>query len=544
MSLRHSFIGVLALAVGWSAAWLPAAEIARNAESLVETSSTRGTVILNGQWRFQPAVGPAARQPTEDWGWMWVPGSWKPTWSWGSRFPGIATPGTGPAWATIAKPETIDRAWYARQFTVPATWAGRAIILSLERVSTDAVIELNGVACGSVTWPGGEVDLTAAAKPGVNELRLLVVAALTEKTSVQLMGVDAAQQTTKAASLDHRGIIGDVEVLSRPRGPSISDVFVRTSTRKQEVALDVEFIGVTAAGNVALTAEMRDERGRVEKTFTTSVTVEAVPTQRTVVTWAWPDARRWDLGQPNLYTLRLRAQGAGIADDYPQRFGFREFWIGSDAGAQVTAQGQLPERLKFYLNGSEFRIRPGLLDDAWDLTNTTREGIEGFLTGLRGMGFNIAEVWPTNKQPRGTHDPRPIWYDAADEAGFPLFGAGPDSIPYVTSNWNSPTNTFAQRSADFTRHAKAVIRRVRNHPSILAYSLDGNFYGHKQDLNPRFIGRRGWTDLTTETPVYRARQEGGAASQVVVKTLDPTRPTMYHMGGQEFGDISATTEFS
>ena len=47
----------------------------------------------------------------------------------------------------------------------------------------------------------------------------------------------------------------------------MSDVFVRTSTRKKDVALDVELAGVKQAGQVHFVADMLDEKGEVEKSF-------------------------------------------------------------------------------------------------------------------------------------------------------------------------------------------------------------------------------------------------------------------------------------
>jgi hypothetical protein len=50
-----------------------------------------------------------------------------------------------------------------RKLTIPASWTGRAIILDLQRVSTDAAVFLDGREVGKVSWPGGEVDLTGCA---------------------------------------------------------------------------------------------------------------------------------------------------------------------------------------------------------------------------------------------------------------------------------------------------------------------------------------------------------------------------------------------
>ncbi len=98
----------------------------------------------------------------------------------------------------------------------------------------------------------------------------------------------------------------------------MSDVFVRTSTRKKEVSLDVELSGVKQAGRAEFVAEMLDEKGAVEKTFTASAAVEAKDVQTLTLSWPWADPRLWDVGLPNLYTLRLKVKGAGLDDEYDQ----------------------------------------------------------------------------------------------------------------------------------------------------------------------------------------------------------------------------------
>ena len=100
--------------------------------------------------------------------------------------------------------------------------------------------------------------------------------------------------------------------------------------------------GVKQAGRVQFVAEMLDEKGAVEKSFTADAAVEAKETQTLTLSWPWADPRLWDVGQPNLYTLRLKVKGAGLDDEYNQKFGFREFWV---------------EGRKFFLNGTEIRLR-------------------------------------------------------------------------------------------------------------------------------------------------------------------------------------------
>jgi beta-galactosidase len=227
------------------------------------------------------------------------------------------------------------------EITIPANWAGRAVELDLSRVSTDAIVFANGIECGRVAWPSGTVDITKAVKPGKNTLRIFVLATnngqeILSSTHSMTQGLSRGQ-----ANVANKGIIGDVMLSSRPRGAHVSDVFVQPSTRKGQVALDVELSGVQKAGNVQFVAKMLNEKGVEEKRFTGSAKVKP-GTQTVRVAWPWTNARLWELAQPNMYTLRLEAKGAGLDDEYSQEFGFREFWI---------------EGRKFFLNNHEIRLR-------------------------------------------------------------------------------------------------------------------------------------------------------------------------------------------
>ena len=284
---------------------LPAAlSVAREAQKLTVLSSERGEIVLNGLWRFMPATADVAKQPNDAWGWIWVPGAWNKT----HRLPGIAASANSQAWNEF-DPDANAAAWYERKFTIPQEWNGRVVLLDLERVSTDAVVYCNGKEAGQVKWPGGTVDLTDFAKVGENTLRLLVVATQTEKESANLMGVGAGQVSTVKTELQTRGIIGDVRLTSRPKGAHVSDVFVKTSTRKRQITLDAELAAITQPGEVLFTARMLDEKGQEEERFEKVVQVQSADLQRLELTFDWPNPA--PLGSRPSQPLHTSAVGRG-----------------------------------------------------------------------------------------------------------------------------------------------------------------------------------------------------------------------------------------
>ena len=149
---------------------------------------------------------------------------------------------------------------------------------------------------------------------------------------------------------------------------------------KKDVSLDVELAGVKQAGRVQFVAEMLDEKGAVEKSFTADAAVEAKETQTLTLSWPWANPRLWDVGQPNLYTLRLKVKGAGLDDEYSQEFGFREFWV---------------EGRKFFLNGTEIHLRQGCFyygkrpqvgENFWEMRTSDR----GYPRRCRRLGARIS----------------------------------------------------------------------------------------------------------------------------------------------------------
>ena len=274
--------------------------------------------------------------------------------------------GGGPQW-DLYDGAPVTRAWYQRQVPIPAEWQGRAISLRFDRVCTDAMVYVNGKQCGRVAWPWGSVDITAAVTPGQTADIRVLVAAIADPEKVGDFWQNALSSVTYAsARLETRGLTGSVFLESRASEARVTDVFVRTSTRKKEVSLDVELTGVKQAGRVQFVAEMLDEKGEVEKSFTADAAVEAKETQTLTLSWPWANPRLWDVGQPNLYTLRLKVKGPGLDDEYNQEFGFREFWV---------------EGRKFFLNGTEIRLRQGCFywgkrpqvgENFWEIGNPTR----------------------------------------------------------------------------------------------------------------------------------------------------------------------------
>ncbi|MEG4334314.1 glycoside hydrolase family 2 TIM barrel-domain containing protein [Microcoleus sp. AT9_A2] len=479
----------------------------------------RSQIYLNGTWQFVPAVGNPQNPPVSpNWGSISVPGDWQKENH--ESVPGILTRGSGKDWENFNSKQ-LSKAWYQRNIDIPGDWTNRRIFLDLARVSTDAVIFVNGINCGQIPWPYGTIEITKAAKPGQNTLSILVVAVSDEKEKAVIMG--PTEIYTEKSKLESRGIIGEVRLLSLPPGPLIRDVFVQTSTRKKQVKLDIELKDVAQSGQVEIIAQMLDEKGKIEQKFTGTAKVQAKPIQTVQVQWNWPNPRLWDVGQPNLYTLQLEVKGRGIDTQYDQPFGFREFWI---------------EGRKFFLNGTEFRLRPNLHSDTWQ--GGTVEVADSLIDGYVKAGFNITEMWPWNHDERGRWHFRELFSERADLKGFPIMAPALDISPIAwNGKWKNPLwkNRWKDRMV-------IEMRRYRNHPSVLMWATSPNFFGNADDLNPRRIGKSKveGTLSPSENQRLRVNTPLGNDAIAAIKSADPTRPVMVHQGAH-FGDVYALNSY-
>jgi beta-galactosidase len=199
---------------------------------------------------------------------------------------------------------------------------------------------------------------------------------------------------------------------------------------------------------------MLDEQGTIEKTFSASSSLKAAAAQTVTLAFPWPDARRWDLAQPNLYTLQLAATGVGLDDEYPQEFGFREFWV---------------EDSKFFLNGTEFRLRPARLAVDPPNGDSLAEARK-----IIGDGCNFGE-YRTDKSgyPEYLVDFDRLFVDA-DRAGLPCSASMPTLLPLLNpAKWADPVT-----KAEYQRLVTTELRRLRNHPSVLVYNVRTDILGN------------------------------------------------------------------
>ena len=345
-----------------------------------------------------------------------------------------------------AKPMT---GYYRTAFTVPAAWRGQRIAIRFDGVLYGYDLWINGKEVGS--WRSGYntaiFDITDYLKgQGKQQLAMRVIS--------QFRGSDFDYNDDWAPS----GIFRDVTLMAVPK-THLSDLTIRTRNTG-EVMIDVE-IANNKKGTV-VRHQILDARGRV-------VGVSKVESPHL-----------WTAETPYLYTLRTTLSQKGkVLQTFSHKFGFRE----------LTIDGKV---LK--LNGQPIKLR------GVTCHSTDPRSVKVISDALTLKDMKLMKEASVNYI-RTSHYPRePRFYELADSLGFYVI----DEVPFGYGDKHLSDSTFYPI---LQQRAQATIRRDKNHPSVLIWSL-----GNENPLTP----------ICVELGDYVKRE------------LDPVRPICYPMIGSYF----------
>ncbi len=166
----------------------------------------------------------------------------------------------------------------------------------------------------------------------------------------------------------------------------------------------------------------------------------------------------WDVDHPCLYTLRSELIVDGkVMDTEDTRFGFRTIEFTADKG--------------FYLNGRHLKLNGVCLHHDLGLLGAAvhKDASRRQLTLLKEMGVNAL---------RTAHNPpAKVFMELADEMGFLVMSE-------LLDMWQSPKNTYDYArffNRWIERDAASWIRRDRNHPSVIMWSVGNEIHDTHAD---------------------------------------------------------------
>ena len=344
--------------------------------------------------------------------------------------------------------------WYRRRFTLPAD--GRRTSLRFEGVYMDCRVYVNGEPAGE--WKYGyttfEFDITGLLREGENTVTVRVDHR--EPNSRWYSGAGIYRKVWLSRFEDTHflpdgiyisaGGSGNVTVTAeaeRPEDAPAAGLVLKTaiSYKGEECAVCVS--DLCAADRSALSPEVTREGFRY-----------SVNTQ----SFKLASPKLWDAEDPQLYQCRAELLKNGEpVDSVTVSFGFRDIEFTPDHG--------------FFLNGRHVKLHGacmhhdlGALGAAVNLSAIKRQ-----LLKLREMGVNAV---------RTSHNPPAVeLLELADEIGFLILDEGFDMWERSKTEYD-----YARFFKDWIRRDVASwIRRDRNHPCVIGWSIGNEIYDTHAD---------------------------------------------------------------
>ncbi len=471
-----------------------------------EATDTRERICLNGLWQWQPAEAKPAAVPAGSWGWFKVPGCW----------PGLTDYMQKDCQTVFAHPNWRDwklgdlsAAWYQRQVAIPGNWDGRRIAIRTEYLNSFAAVYVDGKPAGEIHFPGGDLEITAACRPGATHRLSVLVVAMPLK-GVMLSYSDSAAAREVKGSVARRGLCGDVYLVSTPRGPRVGDVRTALSLAKKEVTFETGMEGLAMDASYLLRARVMRE-GKTVREFTSQRFQGGdLKDGRFAFTVQWLPDPLWDTHTPQhmveLEVSLLTAAGKVLDIRWPERCGFREFRI---------------EGRDFYLNGTRLFLSAVPLDNAQISAGlATYAAARESLERLQGFGINLVYTHNYGCEP-GSHLGFEEILRAADDVGMLVAFSQPHFSHY---EWQAPD---ADLSNGYARHAEFYVRAAQNHPSVVMYSMSHNATGYNDDMNPDLID--GIHDVRDNWALKNVKL--AMRAEAIVRHLDPNRIIYHHASG-------------
>ena len=438
---------------------------------------------LDGCWRFQLLEAPD-REPVAEWGEADVPSLWTMAGTWDlPHYTNVQMPFQG---LPPAVPKRNPTGIYERDVELPASWAGRRVVLHVGAAESVLLVHLNDqqVGVGKDSHLASEFDLTAHLRPGPNILRLTVVkwsdatfiedqdqwwhGGISRSVFLYATGPAYLSDIRAIGGLADDGVTGVVDVTAVA---AFAGVEPETGW---SIEATLPATGAHGSGALPLAAGPSWPSDPAEKDLLRRHTAGG-PLSDVEIAETWPaldrrlepalagsmtarlevpDVTAWSGERPALYdvVVRLKSPDGAVVEEATLRIGFRRVEIvGLDLlinGARVLLRG---------VNRHDFDQHTGRV--------VSIESMRADLVQMKQFGFNAV---------RTSHYPNdPAFLDLADELGV-----------YVIDEADIESHQFQSTLCDDPRYLNQWVSRVsrmaerdKNHPSVILWSL-GNESGH------------------------------------------------------------------
>ena len=344
--------------------------------------------------------------------------------------------------------------WYRKSFVLDSTDADKRIYVDFDGVMAYAQVWLNGQYVGG--WPYGynsfRLDLTPYVRTGGENL--LAVRTDTEKWE--------SRWYPGAGIYRNVWLVKTGQVQVKHWSARMRTACLTESTARLDLSLEVENhldkdVEAVVKGEVYELDSTDCFGRRVLSLPAQEVHLSARSAQAVKLEDELDDYKRWDIGSPNRYVVRLTVSvGGQVTDRYDVPFGIRE--------TEFSRQG-------FFLNGRKVALQGvclhhdlGALGAAFNLSAQERQ-----LRIMQEMGCNAI---------RTSHNPpAPELLDLADKMGLLVMDEAFDAWARGKRTWdyNKLYNEWHEKDL------QAMVRRDWNHPSVIIWSI-GNEVMEQRDV--------------------------------------------------------------
>jgi beta-galactosidase len=417
-------------------------------------TAQRVTRSLDTDWLFHRGVAEGAEQPdfdASDWPQVDVPHDWSIAGPFDEDNP---TGGAG-GWL----PAGVG--WYRKSFTLPSETGGRRVVIELDGVMAKSDVWINGHHLGH--RPNGYVsltyDLTEHVRFGDDQPNVVAVRADNRPQP-------ASRWYTGAGIYRHARL-----VMTDPLHVAPSGVFATTPLVDPQIGATVRVTtelvndGDTPREFVLQTT-LVDPAGNVVTVAQSPHTLAAGVSERVDHDLTLDSPQFWDIDNPLRYRCETRIiAGDETVDNGATSFGVRLAEFKSDTG--------------FWLNGRNLKLKGVCLHhDGGAVGAAVPDAVwERRLRELKSLGVNAV---------RTAHNPvSPQFLDQCDKLGLLVMSEFFDCWT-VGKNRHDYHDQF---EAWHERDMQDVIRRDRNHPSIVLYSVGNEIRDtHREEHAKQVLG--------------------------------------------------------
>ncbi|WP_423735844.1 glycoside hydrolase family 2 TIM barrel-domain containing protein [Chitinophaga caseinilytica] len=366
----------------------------------------------------------------------------------------------------------VGPAWYRRQITVPAGWAGKEVSLFLERVLWESRVFIDGkeISRLSPLYVPHRHTLGKLA-PGTHTIDICV-----NNDLIHNIG-DKGHGYTEYTQSIWNGIVGRLELLATPAF-SIERAKFYPDAEKMEMRVEV-MVKSDVGTDVEASIVVNDPKtGKVVKNTVRKLRIPAGDTLVAFAPVGWDHVRLWDEFSPNLYDVKVELKQGKNAVVWNDKIGFRK----------VSAS-----RNKILVNGKATFVRGNLDCVHFPLTGYPSCDVkewERIFKKYQEFGLNTVRFHSWTP-PRAA-------FEAADKMGIYIqteiiwldwWMAGEQKTRPEMNTKNYPQGLGKNPSADAFVQAemKRVIDEYGNHPSFLFFCI-GNELGNSDfDVMQKWI---------------------------------------------------------